>query len=371
MRIVDRYIFREWLTSFGLSLGAILGILLLVDTYNSLHDLITLKASAGQILYYYAVVIPSFLPLVIPIALLISILFSLGNLHRTNEITALRAGGMSVFQITRSLWVSGAVLAFLLLALNAYLVPWSVEKSRELEGQLHSILPNGQKTFERATSIGSLTFNNAKDHNRWFMNIFSDYHLRGFGVMFSQLDASDDFELERVLSREAYYDENTKEWVFLKGRIITYEPSTGEPIFSLPFEEKRIGELTETPRLMIAMSKDPKDLSLFELRSIINTYPLASNPAVRPYAVRYHMVLSAPFACLVVVGIAVPFAVAGVRRNPMIGVSKSAFLFFAYYIIANTCRILGSQDVINLFVAAWFPNVFMLGVAVHFYRKLF
>ena len=105
MSLIDRYVLKEWLIAFTLTLGVIIGILILQNMYDSLPDLLDTDASFKQILFYYSLALPTYLPAILPIALLVSLLFSLGNLHRNNEIIAMRASGADLIRISRSLWV--------------------------------------------------------------------------------------------------------------------------------------------------------------------------------------------------------------------------------------------------------------------------
>ncbi|MEM9227640.1 MAG: LptF/LptG family permease, partial [Verrucomicrobiota bacterium] len=77
-----------------------------------------------------------------------------------------------------------------------------------------------------------------------------------------------------------------------------------------------------------------------------------------------------PFRCLVVVGIAIPFAVAGVRTNPLVGVSKSVGLFVLYFVVASVSRLLGEQGLLPMLVSAWLPLGLMLVVSFYFFRKV-
>ena len=130
MSLIDRYVLKEWLIAFTLTLGVIVGILILQNMYDSLPDLLDTDASLKQILYYYSLALPTYLPAILPIALLVSLLFALGTLHRNNEIIAMRASGASLMHISRSLWVAGLLLSFLLLYLTSSVIPKAVEQSR-------------------------------------------------------------------------------------------------------------------------------------------------------------------------------------------------------------------------------------------------
>jgi lipopolysaccharide export system permease protein len=107
LNTLDRHILAEWLKILGLVLAAALGLLLMQQMYDDFRDLLDTGAGAGKISLYYAVRLPGFVTVVLPLALLVSLLYSLGQLHRNNEFTAMRAAGLSLFRLTRWIWVIG------------------------------------------------------------------------------------------------------------------------------------------------------------------------------------------------------------------------------------------------------------------------
>lgn len=367
--LLDRYIFREWLKAFLMALGATAGILLLERIQNSLKDFLDWGASGGDILRYYLFLFPSFLPTVIPISLLVSLLFVLGNLHRNMEITAMRAGGMHLFRITRSLWLAGLLLSGLLFYLNAEMVPRYVELSRTIQENLRFA---GEARYLDEHQVGVvpyLSLDNGKDRRIWFMNRFSEYTYEAFGVNVYQRDENGR-EIYRVMAREGFYDDVAGEWVLVEGRELTFAPGTGEVIRSLPFDKKRFPQFDEHPGMMLTLQKRVDQLSLREIRDLLGKVSPEENPKMLAYRVREMNLLSSPFVCLIVVGLAIPFAVSGVRTNPMVGASKSVFLFFVYYLIANLTSLLGSQGVLSPMVAAWIPLILMALFAFYLLRRV-
>lgn len=89
----DRHLLREWLTILSLVLCAMLGLLLVQVLYDDFRSLRDVGARGLDLAMYVLVTIPSYLALVLPLALLVSLMFVLGKLHRANELTALRAAG--------------------------------------------------------------------------------------------------------------------------------------------------------------------------------------------------------------------------------------------------------------------------------------
>lgn len=368
MSLIDRYVFKEWLSGFALTMGVIVGILILQNMYDSLPDLLDSDAGIRQILFYYSLSLPTYLPAILPIGLLVSLLFTLGTLHRNNEIIAMRASGAGLFRISRSLWVAGLLLSLLLFYLTASVVPKAVERSRTFIDNLEFAAEEAEREARDVGLIYNLGFDNTKDGRLWFMNRFSERAWLGLGVNVHSRDASGQ-ELSRISAAEAYYDDTLSHWVFLDGRELLLDAETGDPLRALPFKEKKFENFDEDPSLMLAIHKEPKELSLNELRRIIETVPPEENPTVRAYLVRYYTLLAAPFSCLVVVGIGVPFAVSGVRTNPMIGVSKAMGFFAIFYVLVTVASILGERQIIPALLAAWIPNIVMLAMSVRLFAK--
>jgi hypothetical protein len=102
-------------------------------------------------------------------------------------------------------------------------------------------------------------------------------------------------EITRLMANEGYFD--GENWVFLQGRETSFSVADGEPVRSLKFDEKAVAGFREKPRLMIALEKKPKDLSLFELREILDKLGGGADPRVNAYAVRSAFLSSLAWRC--------------------------------------------------------------------------
>lgn len=369
MRIVDRYVFVEWLKVFAATVGVTLGILILNDMYNELDDLLVFKASTGRICYYYWLLIPSFIPVVLPISLLISVVFILGNFHKNNEIVAMRAAGMNVWQITRSLWLAGALLAGFLFWINASVVPTSKENAATLYNNLK--FESERKNLQEDKLIGKISllcFKNRADGRLWFINKFSQASKKAYGVEIHLTDEKGR-ETSKILAKEGVFDDLDMCWFFMNGQQIFFDPETSSPIRADVFDKKYYRDFKENPQIMKLSMSRPKDLSLFELQKLIAAAGDEKSEHMRPYAEQLMSLWVSPFACIIVIAIAIPFSISGVRTNPMVGVSKTAGLFFTYYILDSLFTAMGSSGLIPIFLAAVVPNLLMLVFALTLYRK--
>jgi lipopolysaccharide export system permease protein len=363
MSLIDRYVLREWLSILGLVLGACLGLLLMQAMYDEFRDLLDVGAGAIDIAFYFAVKLPSYLSVVLPLGLLLSLLYTLGRLHRNQEITALRAAGFSVFRITRWIWVIGFLLCGLTWYLNATIIPGSVEEARSIWQQLRARQEARVKPPDRVEATTLVSFDNERENRIWFMNRYSRYTGRGYGVSVSELD-DQRREKTRLQAREAWFDRPAGHWVFREGRETWIDPETGEVMRTMAFREQSVPHYREQPSLMLAFGSKASDLSFFELRRVIDYYSVEQNPNVTVYAMRYFSLLADTVGPLIIIAIAIPFAVSGVRVNPVVGVSKSIGLFLMYFFLVRASTALGARGTVEPLLAAVAPNLGMLLVGL-------
>ena len=368
MNTYDRHLLREWLSSLGLVLCAAVGLLLVQVLYDYFRAMRELGARGLDLWMYVFVTVPSYLALVLPLALLVSLMFVLGKLHRANELTALRAAGVSLGRITMPVWVLGIAACALSWWLNTSVVPWSVEESARLRDNLQFRKESGTLAPDRVGAVYSVGFDNARAGRMWFFDRYSQFTQRGYGVMVSLLDARRR-EHSRIVASEAWLD-LARGWVFKSGRVLTFRTDTGELISTQPFEEKVEAQFREDPKLMLLIDRKPVDLSLPQLRRLIAYFTVENNPKGVPYAVRYFGLIADTLAPLIVIAIAIPFAVTGVRVNPAVGASKSIGLFFLYYILANLGSSLATRQIIDPAMAAWVPNIGMTLVAMWLFARM-
>lgn len=370
MRLIDRYMLVEWAKTFLMALAATLSILLIEDIQDDLSDFIDWGATGAEILQYYMFLIPTFLPVILPMSLLVSLLFMLSNLHRNNEIIAMRASGMHLFTITRSLWLAGAVLSLALLYLNAELVPRCIEATRTIRDN-HRFDKQLERTQDpdKVGLIHLLAFDNRSQNRLWLMNRFSQRTYMGHGVSIYVRDDAGK-EVVRYVAKEGYYDDVEGHWVLNHGREMKFDQATGDIYFNHGFDQKLMTDFDEEPQLMLTLAKEAQDLSIDEIKALLDKISPQDNPQMHAYEVRYNSILASPFTCLIVIGIGIPFAVSGVRVNPMIGVSKAIALFVAYYVIASICSTLGEQAILSSIIAAWLPMGIMFSFSLFLFKRV-
>lgn len=369
MNTFDRHLLREWLYILGVVLVLVCGLLLVQVMYDDFRDLRDAGAGAGDLLRYVLVAIPGFLAVTLPIVLLLSTLFVLGKLHKGNELTAMRAAGVGFGRMMAPIWIVGLACCALSWWLNASVVPWSVETSRQIKERFEFMKQARQEAPDRIGTVFSVGFDNPEGRRMWFFNRYSRFTQRAYGAYVTEMDVRRR-ETLRVAASEAWYDPARGGWVFSKGREMAFDPETGVNISSTPFDERLYARFKEDPKLMLLIDRRPIDLSFSELRELIDYFASENNPKGVLYAVRFYGLIADVLGPLIVIAIAIPFAVTGVRVNPVVGVSKSIGLFFLYFVLKSLAESLATKQLIDPELAAFLPDIGMAGLAVVLFIRL-
>jgi lipopolysaccharide export system permease protein len=338
----------------------------LFDDFQRLRDL---GARGFELWRYVLVTLPSFLAIIVPLALLLSLLFVLGQLHRANELTAMRAAGVGFLRITRPIWFVGFLACGAMWWLSSSIVPWSVEESRQLSEAIQDRHEAREKPAERVGAVGSVGFDNYQQRRLWFFNSYSRGASRGYGVTVTLFDSARR-EVTRIRATEARPLPGNGGWEFLDGNVVNFDPVTGVVESIPPFERLVRTDFHEDPGLMLLIDRGAHLLSFFELRRLMDYFEVGNNPKGAAYAVRYYGLLADTLSPLIIIAIAIPFAVSGVRVNPAVGVSKSIGLFFLYYVLNNLASALAIKGVLAPDIAAWIPNAVLGLLAVWFFARL-
>src|SRR4051812_21373074 len=132
MRLLDRYLLREFLIPLGFCLCGFLIFWIAFDLFSELHGMQEKHLLAGDIARYYVFKSPEFLILVLPVALLLALLYALTTHARHHEITAIRAAGVSLGRLCLPYLIVGLLASVLLFVLDEYCVPNTSEIAEEI-----------------------------------------------------------------------------------------------------------------------------------------------------------------------------------------------------------------------------------------------
>ena len=153
MRLLDRYLLRELLIPFGYCLGGFLIFWTAFDLFLKLNDFQNAGLTLLEVGKYYMVQSPELLIIILPIALLLSLLYALANHARHHELTAIRAAGVSLWRLSLPYFAVGLILSGMSFLANELWVPDSADAARVLlEGRQAATAGLRRETSGRWTS---------------------------------------------------------------------------------------------------------------------------------------------------------------------------------------------------------------------------
>ena len=360
MRLLDRYLLRELLIPLGYCLCGFLIFLVFSDLFTDLADFQKKKLLAWDIAEYYLVKTPERLVVVVPIALLLALLYALTNHARHHEITAIRAAGVSLWRLCLPYLAVGFLASLGLFALNELWVPESTATAEQI---LIRRVPLPPGALGR-NQIRNLGFTNARDGRKWQIGLYDSEtgQMTNPLVILTLRDGS-----IRWLSAERALRVNGV-WTFYNVREYNEAPrSDSLPVPALVTNLLAFPEFSETPEQIkseiklansMALPGTKKaDLSLAEIFNYLRLHPRLSRFDHDWLYTKLHGRMAAPWTCLVVVLIAIPFGAASGRRNVFVGVASSILICFIYFVLQQISLALGTSGKLPPWLAGWCPNL--------------
>lgn len=360
MRLLDRYLLRELLVPLGYCLAGFTLFWVVFDLFARLSEFQRNSLRPIEIAEYYLVVTPEFLMMVLPITLLLALLYTLTNLARSNEITAIRSAGVSLWRLSFPYFGVGLLLSLGCLAVNELWVPTSSDTA-ELILTRHMESRIGRVARGKVSQLG---FTNSRDGRIWQASVYDPTtgEMTSPQVLWTEADGA---RMWLQAERALYTNQS---WVFVNATVFRAAPETNS--VPLPITQTNLllrTDFSESPdlirseiqissRLLVGRAKKA-DIPIIE---ILNYFRLHPNPAPGDRAwleTKLHGRLAAPWTCLVVVLIALPFGAASGRRNVFVGVASSILITFVYFVLQQLTLALGSGGHVQPWLAAWLPNL--------------
>ena len=349
MTILSRYIAREFLKMFALSLAAFIFIYLLVDFIERANDFSKYSATGAQVVAYFAYKIPLILFQVIPAGLLLATLITLIQLARNSELTAMMAGGVSLVRIVTPILVTAALFSAFSFALNEYVVPVTTERAETIK----EVDVKGKKARTRT-----------KIKDRWYKYPDGIYNLRVYRSTkkkiegFSLFDINERFQIIRRIDAESglwvedgWEFQNVTVRYFDRNRLVGTE---SHDVLRL--------DLGARPKDFATVPKEPDEMNYRELTAYIRRIE-QEGLDVTPYRVALQGKLSFPLVGFIMALLAIPFALRTGRQGGVaLGIGIAVILAAVFWIALSAMISLGNTGALPPLVAAWSAQVVFLAL---------
>ncbi|MDP3114910.1 MAG: LptF/LptG family permease [Candidatus Cloacimonadaceae bacterium] len=404
MKILSRYILKEHVVPFMLSL-LVVTFVLLIDRVIDLLDLILeKKLDAATILQVFTLSLPYMLALSIPMAVLVATILAFGRMTVDRETIAMKSSGINVYAMIRPLLITALLLTALMVYFNhwflpntnhklknlmikiAYFRPMTIIKEGEFttlmdytvyvknksEDELYDLLiyDRSQTTLPRIIVAQSgrviqkdngnslqLILKNGEMHERNAKEP-AKYQLRefeNFVVNIRNLGANMDFgETGYRSDREMTYGQLMTEIKDKKKEISLKLEETGNL-------DKRIASLSQR-RTRYELEVEKRRLSIMKKMAEDRISELEEN--LHSLKVEFHKKFALSFAIVIFILIGIPLGL--MTRSSGIGMafSVSSVVFLIYYIALTGGEQLADRGLMSPFLSMWISNLVFLALAI-------
>lgn len=351
MRILNKYITREFLKIFFLSLSAFIIIYLVVDILNNVHHFIRRGVPLLTTIEFFVFKIPLIVVQVAPVATLLSSVITFGVLSRNSEITAMMAGGISLYRVTAPAIGISLLISIASFVINESVLPYTNQRIRYIE--------NTQ--VKKRDPLGSF-----KQNQIWYRSENAIYNIDLFSPKGNTLKGITIYYLDNDFNLIRRIDADTAKWIDEKWHFydISIRRFDNRAEIKMKKVREKIIPIQEVPEDFKIVEKSTDEMSYANLRDYIKKIRAEGYDATK-YLVDLHARLAFPFVSLIMPLLGIPFALrTGKGKGIVGGVGISIAISFGYWIMLSFSLSLGHSGVLPPIVSAWISNLtfMMLGI---------
>lgn len=354
MKLLDRYVVRNFLQAYLYCVAAFLSVWLIFDISENISVFLDNHFGFTRTVEFYLTQLPQVLVILLPVSLLLALLFSLGRMSRANEIVSMLTAGISIPRLLFPLLAIGLLTTLVTFALN-----YSVAPHAELARQNYL----SRTGPARSNHIQGQIFRNRTDARTWFVQDFLPGENVFNNVQILQQDTHDNITANYLAAR-AVYRPDTKSWLLETAKVVNYD-RRGNILHSEILPSLVIEHWSETPFRIGSANVQAEFLSVPELNDYLHYNADFPGSLLAPFSTHYQYRLALPWACLVVVLIAAPLGIGFSRRGVLSSVALAIVIVFSMNFLTHFFLALGEGNRIPAWLAAWTPNLLFTAIGLY------
>jgi lipopolysaccharide export system permease protein len=366
---LDRYVLREWLRVFLITLLGFPILVIVIDLTDKLDQYMGRGIKPSAVAFSYVFDLPEKMFLVLPVAVLFATVFTVGALGRHSELTAAKASGISFHRLVRPLFLAAGA-AFIVGLLLGEIAPGATSHRLELLG-------------ERAIRSSSSRYNFVYRADGGWVYAIRALELRSrelLDVMLEREGSGPAYPTILLAAQRAVYDDTSADvrraraplraakWTLHRGalRYLVGPVPGGERAFE--FDSLRTRTLRERPIDLLAEPKAPDEMRYAELGRYIDALTRSGSNA-KKLQVERALKIAIPFICLLIALFGAPLAISTPKSGAAWGVGASLATTFIVLLMFQLAKAVGAGGVLPPALAAWLPNILVAVAAVYLLRK--
>ena len=346
--VVDTYVLSTFLFYFAVWLAAFVVLAHIFIFFDLLGDYMSHAIALPKVISYHIFLTPKLIYDSAAMAVLAAVLVTFAVMSKNNEVTAMKACGVSLYRLSVPVIIAAGLVSGALFLFDQYYIP---QCNRIQESLLAEIKGRPPQTFLNPNR----KFVNGQDPRKPRIYNFKYYDPTQnvmVGVNVYEL-AESPFRLVRHVNAEsARWEPSIKSWVFQNGWVRDFSGVESKDYRT--FQATTFPEVVERPSYFLVEEKQEKQLNFQELERYIRDLQQSGFNTVR-LQVQYHKKFSVPMFALVIGLLAVPFSFMTGSRGAMAGVGASLGIALAYFALGRLFEEVGNVNQLPAILAAWSP----------------
>lgn len=350
--ILDEYVIRQFLSILVLVLTAFVMLMLVFTFFELLGDIIRNQTPLTIVGEYLFNLTPGLIYLITPLSVLIAVLVVFGGLNRTNELTAMKATGVSLYRIVVPIFVIASVLSVSLFLFDEGYLPAANRKQEAL----HNVIKGRPaQTYQRPDRKWMFGVQQPGKPGRIFYYEFFDPDNNRFAnITVFEFDPATFALSRRIFAAGAHWDPQIHRWIFDHGWERSF---SGEEVTNFQtFEVSTFPEVVEPPQYFKKEIRPSQEMSFSELQRYIRDMRQSGFDTMR-LRVQLNRKIAYPLITLVMAVLAIPFALSMGRRGSLTGIAVAIGMAIAYLFVDGMFEAMGNVNMLPAFLAAWSPDV--------------
>ncbi len=358
--LIDDYVLRDFFVHLGMILSAFLVLVLVFTLFELLGDILRNKVAATIVAEYLLNVTPYLLYNMAPLVMLLAVLVTFGLMQRSNEITAIKATGTSIYRIVTPVVVAAAIFATGLFFADQFYLPHTNKRQEALHNQIKGKPAQTYLRPDRKWIFGQ--------NNDIYYYQFFDPDRDQFGnITVFQLNKANFTVTRRIHADRAHWADNINRWEYERGWERTLHGSAMGDY--RPFEVATFPELPETPSYFKKEVKQYNEMNYGELHNYIRDLQQSGFDVVR-LRMQLHEKLSYPLITLIMAILAIPFSLSTGKRGAITGVAVAVGTAVFYIVMTRFFEAMGNQSLLPAAMAAWSPDLIFVLVGGYLILKV-
>jgi len=359
--LVDVYVLRQF---FYYLLVLLAGFVLIFDAFtlfDLLGDISRNHISALTVLSYFRYLIPLMIYQLAPLATLVATLVTLAVLAKNNEVTALKASGISLYRLVLPLMLAGGLVAGGMFLLDDTFLPYANQRQDALRNRIKG--RPAQTYFQPARQW--IFGENAKIYNYELFD--PDRQLFG-GLNVFELDPATFQIRRRVFATRASWEPSENTWVLTGGWVRDFD-ADGRVARYDPFKATSLAELTEPPGYFRREVRQYYQMNWRQLGEYIASLRQAGFDTAR-LSVQWQKKFAFPMIAAVIVFLSAPFAFLVGTRGAVGGLAVAVGIGISYWAASALFEAMGSVGQLPPLLAGWAPDAIFGFLGVYFFLRM-